>query len=235
MLSLISGVAVNLARNGIKLELKNRNKIIFLLIWFIAGLFSYFINDTSLYFYGIGTSISLLIFAAFLIIKLYSRSKIAAVILVIIILASNFYLIQKNNPQGPNPEINVQTRMFLADEKRVVDYIYQKSAGEAFAVNAFSMPFKVNTTWAYLFEWYGKKKYGYLPIWGGNNALGYQGNLEVNNSRSTLPYKRFLITEPIRGFGAGEIIDFMTNESWFTDIIEEVRFGGFIVDFQKPK
>lgn len=39
------------------------------------------------------------------------------------------------------------------------------------------------------------------------SAPGFEGNLEVNNSRSVLPYKRFLITEPIRGFGAGEIID----------------------------
>lgn len=211
-----------------------RNKIIFLLSWFILGLISYYINDTSLYFYGIGTSISLLVFTSFLINRLSSLSQIAAYILLIVIICSNLYLIEQNNPRGPNKEINVQTGMLLADQKRALDYMYAKASGDKFAVNAFSLPLTVNTTWAYLFEWYGQKKYGYQPVWGGANAPGYEGNLKVNNSRSTLPYKRFLIIEPIRG-SESTVTSFMTNESWFTDIIEEQRFGDIIVDFQKPK
>jgi 4-amino-4-deoxy-L-arabinose transferase-like glycosyltransferase len=211
-----------------------RDKIIFLLIWFIIGLISYFVIDTSLYFYGIGSSIALLIFISFLVVSTFYKSKILALILLVIVVSSNIYMILQNNPQGPNKEINVQTGMLLEDEKRVIDYIYSKSNGDPFAVNAFSMPLKVNTTWGYLFEWYGLKKYGYLPIWGGSSAPGYEGNLVVNNSRSTLPYKRFLIIEPVRGLEIA-VHDFMTNESWFTDIIEEKHFGDFIVDFQKPK
>lgn len=214
---------------------QTRDQIVFLFIWFVSGLLAYFINDTSLYFYGVGTSISLLILVSFLVIKMYEKSKIISVFIIISILISNLYLISKNNPSGPNAEINVQTGMFLEKEKQIIDYMYNKSEKDPFAVNAFTMPFKVNTTWAYLLQWYGKEKYGYLPVWGGVNAPGFGGDLEINNSRSTLPYKRFLIIEPIRGFGSGEITDFMTTESWFTDIIEEKRFGGFIVDYQKPK
>lgn len=211
-----------------------RNQIIFLLVWFIGGLVSYFINDTSLYFYGVGTSISLLLLAAFLIMKIFPKYKYVSAVLIVIILGSNIYMIQKNNPRGPNKEINVQTGMLLGDQKKAIDYIYTKAGGDPFAVNAFSMPLNINTTWAYLLEWYGKEKYGYLPVWGGNNAKGYEGNLEINNSRSTLPYKRFLIMEPIRGVEIA-VKDFFINESWFTDIIEERHFGDIIVDFQKPK
>lgn len=211
-----------------------RDKVIFLLIWFIVGLFSYLMNKTSLYFYGIGTSLSLLILVSFLTGKIYSKSKIIAVTLILIILSSNFYLILKNNPRGPNPEINVQTGMFLENQKQAMDYIYQKANGQPFAVNAFTMPLFINTTWAYLFQWYGQKKYGYLPVWGGRSAAGYPGNLEINNSRTTLPNKRFLIVEPVRGIER-MLKDFIIEEGYFTDTIEEKQFGDFKVRFQKPK
>jgi 4-amino-4-deoxy-L-arabinose transferase-like glycosyltransferase len=211
-----------------------RDQFLFLMIWFMIGLFSYFVSKISLYFYGVGTSLSLLLVTAFLISKLYQKLKIAAVVLVVIILLSNLYLVIKNNKMGPNEQINVQVGMLLHNEKRVIDYIYSTAGGQPFAVNAFSMPLYVNTTWAYLFESYGKKKYGYLPVWGGNSAPGYEGNLTVNNSRSTLPERRFLILEPNRGFEQ-TAASFLENEGWFTDIIEEQRFGEFIVDYQKPK
>lgn len=213
---------------------EHRSEIIFLLIWFVVGLFSYFINDTSLYFYGIGTSISLLIFAGFLISQISMRSKILAGVLTLIIIASNLYLITANNFSGPNKEINVQTGMLLKNEKAAIDYIYSKALDDDFAVNAFSMPLNIKTTWSYLFEWYGKKTYGRVPVWGGDAAHGYPGNLEVNSSRSTLPYKRFLIVEPIRGI-EDKLKDFLINEGWFTDTIEEKKFGDITVYYQRPK
>ncbi len=213
---------------------ENRDQIIFLLIWFIIGLFSYFINQTELYFYGVGTSLSLLVLVSFFISQIYLKLKIAAIILTIVILVSNIILMMQHNPTGPNTQINVQKGMLLSDEKKVMDYIYSKAQGQPFAVNAYSMPLYINTTWAYLFEWYGQKEYGYLPVWGGSAADGYLGNLVINNSRTTLPEKRFLILEPIRGF-EHLVKDFRIEEGWFTDIIEEKQFGAITVNFQKPK
>lgn len=211
-----------------------RDQMIFLLIWFLGGLVSYFINDTSLYFYGIGTSLSLIILASFILSRWFSFSKLITIGLVVLIIGSNLYLIKLNNSIGPNKEINVQTGMLLSDEKKAIDYMYEKADGQPFAVNGFTLPLEVNTTWAYLFGWYGQRKYGYQPVWGGVSAPGYEGNLEVNNNRSSLPDKRFLITEPTRG-SEGPLSSFLTNEGWFTDIIEEKRFGEIIVDYQKPK
>ena len=213
---------------------EDRDQIIFLLIWFIIGLFSYFVSSTELYFYGVGTSISLLVLSAFFIVRIYKRFKIAAILLIIIFLVSNIYLIMKNNQLGPNKQINVQVGMLLDDEKKAIDYIYQKADGQPFAVNAFSMPIFINTTWAYLFENYGQKKYGYLPVWGGAAASGYEGNLVVNNARTTLPEKRFLIIEPIRGIEDKQK-DFMIEEGYFADIIESEKFGAITVNAQKPK
>lgn len=211
-----------------------RPKIIFLAVWFITGLFSYIVSRTSLYFYGVGTSLSLIILISFFITSLDKKFRIISAGLIAVILISNIYMISQNNPNGPNKEINVQTGMLLTDEKKILDYIYSKAANDDFAVTAFTMPLYINTTWSYLFEWYGGKKYGRLPIWGGNAANGYPGNLRVNSARSTLPYKRFLIIEPARGVER-MVKDFLIDDGWFTDVIEEKKFGKFTVLFQKPK
>lgn len=213
---------------------ETRDQIIFLLIWLVVGLLFYFISDTSLYFYAAGTSMSLIVLAGFLIGKIFEKNKFVGVAIFLLIISSNIYMIIINNPMGPNKEINVQTGMLLTDEQRAVDFIYEKANGELFAVNAFTMPIYINTTWDYLFENYGKRKYGYTPIWGGKAADGYPGFLIKNNARTTLPNKRFLIIEPTRD-AVDHLKDFEVEEGYFTNNIEEQSFGDIKVYLQAPK
>ncbi len=211
-----------------------RDQIIFLLIWLIVGLTSYLLLDSSLYFYAVGTSISLLILTGFLIGQVFSKSKVAGIIFISVIIVSNLYLIITNNPKGPNKEINVQVGMLYTDEKKAIDFIYDKAGGEPFSVNAFTMPIYINTTWDYLFNSYGRQKYGYVPVWGGKAADGYPGFLTKNNARTTLPNKRFLIVEPTRD-AVDHLGDFMTEEGYFTNNIEERSFGDIKVFVQESK
>lgn len=213
---------------------KFSKQVIFLLIWFSGALLPYLLNNTSLYYYGVSGSVSLLVLVSFGLYLLYKKNRYIAALIAIVIISSNFYLVLTRNQNGPNAEINVQTGMLLENEKAAIDYIYQKADGQPFAVNALSMPLFINTTWAYLFENYGQKKYGYLPVWGGKAADGYLGNLTINNARTTLPDKRFLIIESVRGI-ENQVDGFMTEEGYFTDIIEEKKFGVISVNFQKPK
>ncbi|OGM26534.1 hypothetical protein A2627_00715 [Candidatus Woesebacteria bacterium RIFCSPHIGHO2_01_FULL_39_28] len=209
----------------------SRKKIVFLSIWLSGGILPYIRNTSTLplYYYTAGASVSLIIFFALLVEKSFSKNKIMGIVLLIIPLISNIYLIRKYNPVGSIPEVNVQSGMLLSDEKRVVDYVYNKADNEPFSVNALTMPFYVNTTWSYLFEWYGQSQYHYLPVWGGTQALGYPGNLEVEKARSKLPQKIFLIIEPTRGIESYLIDKFFTEENYFTRITEERNFGGFKV------
>lgn len=213
-----------------------RAKIIFLLIWVIGGILPYLNNKsaTPLYYYSVGASVGMLILSGFFVTELMKKFNKAALIILIIPLVSNWSLIAQHNPQGVIPTINVQTGMLLSHEKKVIDFIYQNSNNQPFAVRALTMPLSVNTTWSYLFEWYGKSKYGYLPTWIGPNALGYYGNLKIVDSRSKLPKVQFLIIEPTRGIRQGLIDSFMTEESYFTKIVEEKKIGDFIVQVRVP-
>lgn len=214
---------------------KYRQELVFLSLWFFGGFLVYTATRDHAYFYNTGTSISLLVFVSFLLYRSLQSSRRLFLLFLICIIGSNLYLIAQNNQFGPNQYINPQKGLVLSDEKRVVDFIYQKAAGQEFAVNALTMPFNINTTWSYLFQWYGQKKYGYLPVWGGDAAEGYYGNLKVVRARSTLPPKRFLVIEPKDGIYPYIIDKFLQDEAIFTDTIEKRQIGTMEVWVQKPR
>ena len=45
----------------------------------------------------------------------------------------------------------------------MLDFAYKDAAGTPFNYEYYSIPYWKNEGWRYLFEWYGEKKYGYLP------------------------------------------------------------------------
>ncbi|MDD2823007.1 MAG: glycosyltransferase family 39 protein [Candidatus Daviesbacteria bacterium] len=214
---------------------KYKEYLLFILVWFAGGFLIYFFTDNDAYYYNTGTSLALLIFVSFLVSKLYIFRKWLAFLILILIFFSNVFLITKNNPFGPNERINPQKGLTLEDEKRIVDFIYQKASDKAFSVNALTMPYNVNTTWSYLFEWYGKKRYGYVPVWGGDAASGYYGSLKVNTARSTLPQKRFLIIEPKEGIPLYLVTSFLENESIYSTVKEKHKVGTMEVWVQEAK
>lgn len=219
-----------------------KKQILFLAIWFFSVIIIYFISgggdiraEVVQYHPNVGVSLSLMIFVSYLLYIYWKRNKFISLIMIILISAANFSLIQKINPHGSMPEINAQSFMLLSDEKKVLDYIYQNSNGKQLAVKAISMPFYINTTWSYLFEWYGLQKYGYLPIWNGINALGYPGNLKVEDAQDKAPPLRYLIIEPVRGIPTYLIDDYLREESYFTDVEKQVKIGRFQVQIRHKK
>lgn len=215
---------------------KYSKQLILLGVWFFSLMVTFIINggvsnpekNIPLYYPNIGISIALIIFVAFLIDQIFKKSKYLAGILIILIILANILLIKTLNPKGTIIEINAQKGMVLSDEKKVLDYIYQDLGGPI-AVKAVTMPFDINTTWSYLFEWYGKNKYGYVPIWNGKNAAGFPGNLTVQEAQEGLPQTRYVIIEPLRGVPMYLVEDFLKDEAYFTNIVEEKKFGEITV------
>ena len=224
------------------LKSKFKKQIIFLGLWFFSVIIIYIVTggaDTTSgiiqYHPNLGISLSLIIFVSFLIYTLAQKNKIVAFLFILFISAGNISLIKEYNPSGSIAEINAQSYMLLSDEKKVVDFIYQDTKGKPFALKGITMPFFINTTWSYLFSWYGLSRYGYTPVWGGKNALGYPNNLIVENAQDKLPDRRYLITEPLRGIPTFLIDDYLREESYFTDIEKEVNIGKFKVQIRNRK
>jgi len=202
----------------------NKDRFVFLIIWLIWGLSAFLPDDPGnlRYSNAIGTSISLVIFISFLISKLNWKLLIVAIAMIFI---SNINLISKYNSKGSILEVNPQGDMFLYKQQKALDYMYREAKTEDFSINAITVPYNIKTTWSYLFEWYGENKYGYLPVWAGSPAKGFEGNLPEVTARSSGPQLHFLIIEPGRGLHQGLINKYIDEENIFTTSVEEVKFG----------
>lgn len=213
-----------------------QEKLKFLSIWFFSLFIIFYMGggvsepsrNIPLYYPNVGISIALLLFVAFLLNKLKFK-----IIIIFLIVLMNLQLIKDLNHKGSMAEINVQQGMLLSDEKKILDYMYQDAKGEPFAVKAVTMPFDINTTWSFLFEYYGARNYRYLPVWNGKTAEGYPGNLVIQEAQEGLPLKRYVIIEPLRGVPEYLMNDFMRTENYFTNIVNEKRIGLFIIQSRK--
>ena len=89
----------------------------------------------------------------------------------------------------------------------------------------------INTTWAYLYEFYGARKYGYLPKWDGRDQTGYLGNIPEGTKA---PF-RFTIIEPGPGIPEIFIKETIQEENIKSQLVSEKRFGNIIVQKRIPK
>lgn len=65
---------------------------------------------------------------------------------------------------------------YLAYQLGAIDYTYAQANGAPFAINSVTYPLYYNAMWEYLYDWYGRERYGYVPTWLGGDQL-YPYNL----------------------------------------------------------
>jgi 4-amino-4-deoxy-L-arabinose transferase-like glycosyltransferase len=216
---------------AILLRKGKRTTGIVLSVFLFGGLFPYLFRESflSAYHYGIGGSFALVLLMTYLLKNVWQKSKLMGKVLLIVILVSNMSLIGEYNPKGTIPEINVQDGMLLSDQKKAIDYMYEQMRGDPFSVSALTVPYGINTTWSYVFEMYALDKYGHLPIWGREVAGGFYNNLKVISAQSELPPTKFIIIEPERGVQSWTKDDFLREEGYFWETVEEKKFGKITV------
>lgn len=202
----------------------DRKKNILLFIWVFSSALLVFFGIPNLYYNNIGISAGFILLSSYLLYLLFLKNKFLGGMAVSVILASNLSLILTQNPKGVVSDIYVQEGMLLNRQKQTIDVIYNDAAGKPIVVSALTMPLKINTTWAYLFNWYGKEKYGYLPYWAGEAAPGYPGHLPAWQSQEK-DYVMFSIIEPVRGVRGAFVNQFLEEQEKYGKVIYEKKFG----------
>lgn len=115
---------------------------------------------------------------------------------------------------------------YLDYQLQVIDYTYNSSEGKPFAINAVTYPLYYNGMWAYLYNWYGREKFKFVPSWLGGDQLHPYDLLPKAGQDFEFFY--VLISE------TGRIPEVFKNQGkkWGEDkgkFIEEQSFPGFTV------
>jgi len=91
------------------------------------------------------------------------RLGVMAVALLIFVTVFNLKTYYQRVPNSVGNFIHHAQRMYLSDEKALIDYVYHDADGKMFSYDYYSIPYWKKESWQYLFSWYGRSKYGYLP------------------------------------------------------------------------
>jgi hypothetical protein len=203
----------------------NNKLVTFLLIWLSGALFIFVFNHGSLdapFLYGPFLFAGAVLIS--LVIKDFIKRRYAIYLILITIALFQMLLINSWTSKYFSP-LSIQLANTTKFEKELIDYTYAQAKGKDFVVNSITSPLYINTTWSYLYEFYGKNKYGYLPYWGGRSQVGYLGNL-VEKIPSNIAL-RYLIIEPQDGIQAEWKAKIIFDEDKISDIVEQKKIGNF--------
>ena len=111
--------------------------------------------------------------------------------------------------------------------------MYSVASDRGFTVRVTSMPYGIQTVWAYLFNEYGSSKWEYLPFWETELIEGFPGKLPRPEKGTTCV--RFLLREPVRGIPEVLIKNDIREEDLFSEIIEVESIGKFSLEVRYAK
>lgn len=199
---------------------KERKQIIFLLIWLSNVLFFQFFSAGAVnsYFVFIPSLFAITMLISFLLVR-YTRGFFFIILLVSIVF-SQCYSLYDWTKKSFSP-FSIQYGMYLNNEKELIDYTYKASKNETFSISSLTNPLYVNTTWAYLYQFYGEKKYGYLPYWYGKDQRGFLGSLKSGPGKKY----HYLIIESTVGIWDIYVAKIIYDQDKVSDLLEEKQFG----------
>ncbi len=203
-----------------------KKPLTFLLVWLSNILFfTYFDTGVSHSSFVFIPSIvaGVLLISYLFVVTFKNKYLIGIVVATVVLFQLNTVITWQRNEFSPAA---IQRSNTTYRYKQVVDYTYKNSGENNFTIVTVTNPLFINTTWAYLYEFYGKRKYGYEPFWGGKGQTGYPGNL-VEKPFGTRD--RYLIIESTIGVPSIYVTKAIYEEDRVSDIVEEKKFGYVIV------
>ncbi|KKR67722.1 MAG: hypothetical protein UU09_C0022G0001 [Microgenomates group bacterium GW2011_GWA2_40_6] len=210
-----------------------KKQIGFLFIWFISPILIYPIEKNNSYFLNIGNIYPMIMLISLMIYRAANPIKKAKNFLIFFVLGliflANLKLILKHNQNG-EVLFSIQKNMHLNEEKKIIDYIYMHN-NSRFCVNTVTNPLFITTTWSYLFDWYARGKFGFMPIWCGYPQDGvYGSDIRYLPMEDRINKNLYLIIEPIEGIPLEYIKAYVKFENLRSKLIERKQFGTFVVE-----
>jgi len=199
-----------------------KKPLTFLLIWLSNILFfTYFdtgVSHSSFVF--IPSIVAGVLLVSYLLVTFFKNKYVIGIIVLVIVLFQVKTVIMWQRTEFSPAAIQRSNTTYRY--KEVVDYTYKSSAGNAFTIITITNPLFINTTWAYLYEFYGARKYGYEPFWGGKGQAGYPGNLTEKPFGTK---DRYLIIESTIGVPSIYVTKAIYEEDRVSNIVDEKKFG----------
>lgn len=131
-----------------------------------------------------------------LILMIWPMPRKIALAILALLLASQFWFFKDRYSQNLHPSDDPS---LLINEIKAVDWVYQQAEGKGFFVYHY-LPSVLDYPYQYLFWWYGRQKYHYLPCeyssYPGSPKLFIRDSQKYQNPQRPCTNLRFLIIEP---------------------------------------
>jgi len=153
------------------------SKKVFFVLWIFSPFLMFLITARISYYSLTGLTPAIYLLLSYLI---FENKRKALQILNLSLIAILFIFFNFRSVhiirQSQSSILTVQNGAFLTYLLNLIDYTYQAADKQEFSISTLTSPYKYNTTWAYLYSWYGQQKYGYLPQWYGSDQAGITGS-----------------------------------------------------------
>lgn len=210
------------------------NQRAFFVIWLTAPLWILGIQVRNSYHTLLGIMPAMYILIPVLLYQLKDKLKIRVLttMIVIIFIISNLQQFSVSRATSQHVAA-IQLGTALQDKLALIDYTYQTADGEPFSISSFASPYLYNTTWSYLYSWYGQQEYGYVPVFWGADQTGMYGEAELAATNQPLSI-HFALLEPSEGILPELRNDFLIEQNYSTVLLEKKTFGTMEVQLRKP-
>lgn len=204
----------------------------FILFCLLSNLPIFLFGGHSSNYANVGLIIPAILAVVLIVKNNWEKYKTICILLIFLIISSNIFVAFKNVKKGQTNFV-IPKDMILSKQLKIIDKTYEISRGKPFSINTLTLPIWTNTTWAYLYGWYGKKNYGYIPSFYGRDQTGMPGGEELILINKPLDISFFII-EPKDGIPEYLIIKETEAEDAKTKLVEEFSEGEIKLQLRKP-
>lgn len=203
-----------------------------LLFYLLSGAIIFLFGGHNSNYSSIGMIIPVTIAVTLLIANIWHKNSIWGAAILLAIIASNLSAFLIFQSKGQTLFV-IPKDMTLGRELSLIDKTYELAKGQPFSINTLTLPLWTNTTWSYLYHWYGQAKYGYVPSFYGHNQVGLWGNNSLSQIENPLN-KSFFIVEPGDGIPVQVFQNELGAEDAKTTIIQEYKFASLHLSQRQP-